>query len=283
MVVFPNCKINLGLRVLSKRSDGFHDLDTVFYPLPLKDAAELVPAQHTSSGTGFELHLSGNLIQGNKQDNLCYKAWQLIRNDFPDLPPLEMYLHKAIPSGAGLGGGSSDGAFTLLLLNQVCELNISSNKLLEYALLLGSDCPFFIMNKPCHATGRGEKLSEISLDISSYSIVLVHPHIHISTAWAFAEQAKTKGDRNKDLSCADVITRPVSDWRGILVNDFELPVFKAYPQIAGIRDMLYNQGAVYASMTGTGSCVYGLFEQKSQPSFQGIDPAFTIYHLKSTL
>ena len=186
MIVFPNCKINLGLHILGKREDGFHNLETVFYPLLFRDALELIPA--TNNTTEIEFTGSGLAVDGNVSDNLCVKAYYLLKKNFPQLPLVKIHLHKAIPMGAGLGGGSADAAFMLKLLNEKFNLNISTPQLLNYALELGSDCPFFIINKPCIATGRGEILEEIEVDLSAYKIVLINPGIHINTGWAFSQR-----------------------------------------------------------------------------------------------
>ncbi len=232
MVVFPNCKINLGLLVVDKRPDGYHNIETVFYPVSLRDAAEIT----ISSGKNdlFEFKTTGINIPGENSGNLCHKAWQLIKNDFPNIPSLKMHLHKAIPIGAGLGGGSSDGAFTLLLLNEVFQLDISKERLLEYALELGSDCPFFILNKPCIATGRGEEMKEINLSLDNYYFVLVDSGIHVNTGWAFSQVEKNilPGKEEVELkSLNTIISRPVHEWKNELVNDFEKPVFKEYPSL----------------------------------------------------
>jgi len=180
MVSFPNCKINLGLNIVNKRDDGYHDIETAFFPIQLKDALELVEKEK------FEFSTSGIAIEGEPEKNLCIKAYDLLKKDFPQLPAVQMHLHKAIPMGAGLGGGSADGAFTLKLLNKKFELNLSEKQLINYSLQLGSDCPFFILNKPCFATGRGEILEQMEPDLSQYKFLIVHPPIHVSTAWAFS-------------------------------------------------------------------------------------------------
>ena len=185
MIVFPNCKINLGLKILGKRDDGFHNLETVFYPIPFKDALEIIA--NTQNKNGVEFTGTGLAVDGEAIDNLCVKAYQLLKNDFPQLPAVKIHLHKAIPMGAGLGGGSADAAFMLRLLNEKFNLNLSTPQLLNYALQLGSDCPFFISNKPCMATGRGEVLEEVAVDLSAYKIVLINPGIHINTGWAFSQ------------------------------------------------------------------------------------------------
>jgi 4-diphosphocytidyl-2-C-methyl-D-erythritol kinase len=177
MIVFPNCKINLGLQILNKRADNFHAIETVFYPIDLKDGLEII----SSSGAAVEFSATGLPIDGNEADNICIKACHLLKNNFPQLPGIKMHLHKTVPMGAGLGGGSADGAFTLRLLNQKFNLGLSTQQLIDYALQLGSDCPFFIINKPCYATGRGELLQEVNIDLSTYKIVLINPGIHINT------------------------------------------------------------------------------------------------------
>ena len=267
MIVFPNCKINLGLRVVRKRPDGYHDLDTIFYPLPLKDALEIVPAGHNTSlkkevqdHNGCQFVTTGLDIPGSPQDNLCLKAWNIIKKDFPRLPPIQMHLHKAIPIGAGLGGGSSDGAFALSLLNQEFDLRLSAEKLADHALQLGSDCPFFMLNKPCEATGRGEFMKPISLDLTGYFVVLVTPGIHISTGWAFSQLHPTQ----KEKSLEEIIGLPIEKWKEELTNDFEQPIFETHPQLAAIKQELYTMGAAYACMTGTGSVIAGIFAKRPE-------------------
>ncbi|MGN6402335.1 MAG: 4-(cytidine 5'-diphospho)-2-C-methyl-D-erythritol kinase, partial [Flavisolibacter sp.] len=207
MISFPNCKINLGLHILQKRADGFHDLETVFYPVPLRDGLEII--QNASSQDEIIFTNSGLTIDVQPEDNICVKAYLLLKKDFPQLPAVIMHLHKTIPSGAGLGGGSADGAFTLLLLNKKFNLGLHENQLIEYALQLGSDCPFFIINKPSYATGRGENLQETELDLSPYQIVLVNPEIHINTGWAFSQIVPN----NERKPLKEVIALPVSEWR----------------------------------------------------------------------
>ncbi|RTL60638.1 MAG: 4-(cytidine 5'-diphospho)-2-C-methyl-D-erythritol kinase [Sphingobacteriales bacterium] len=253
MIVFPNCKINLGLTITRKREDGYHDLETVFYPIALKDALEVIQQPDANASTTFTQ--SGITVEGQPGNNLCLKAYHLLKRDFPQLPGIQMHLHKVIPMGAGLGGGSSDAAFTLKLLNQKFNLGLSVKQLIDYGLQLGSDCPFFIINQPCFATGRGEFLQKIKLDLSAYHIVLVNPGIHVNTGWAFTQlipQAPQK-------SVETIIQQPIESWKNELINDFEKPVFEKYPEIKAIKDKLYDAGAVYASMSGSGSTVYGLF------------------------
>ncbi|WP_242696501.1 4-(cytidine 5'-diphospho)-2-C-methyl-D-erythritol kinase [Longitalea luteola] len=267
MVVFPNCKINLGLHVTRKREDGYHDLETIFYPLPLHDALEVVTRQsptHTAENNPVSIQLSGLPVQGKPEDNLCIKAYHLLKKDHPQLADVHLYLHKAIPMGAGLGGGSADGAFTLQLLNDKFQLNLSREKLLDYSLQLGSDCPFFIINKPCYATGRGELLQAVQLDLSAYSFLVVHPGIHINTGWAFSQLTPAPSP----LPLQEIIRQPITSWRLALRNDFEAPVFIQYPELKAIKEKLYEAGALYASMTGSGSCFFGIFPKQQLPAFQ---------------
>lgn len=258
MVVFPNAKINLGLHVTQKRDDGFHDLQTVFFPIPLCDALEIIPANDNETG----IVITGITVDTDPQQNLCMRAYHLLKKDFPQLPAIKLHLHKAIPLGAGMGGGSADAAFTLVLLNQYFLLGIPEEKLMQYALQLGSDCPFFIINQPCFATGRGEELERTAFDLSAYQITIVNPGIHIQTKEAFAAIVPAQPMK----SIKDIIAQPVESWKKDLKNDFEPGVFKLYPEIAAIKDKLYDSGAVYASMTGTGSTVYGIFKKGMVPA-----------------
>ena len=257
MILFPNCKINLGLHIVRKRTDGFHDLETVFYPIKICDALEIIEVKESEETF---LTTSGFDIDGNAEENICLKAYHLLKKDF-NVPSIKIHLHKVIPIGAGLGGGSADGAFTLLLLNKKFNLNISEEKLMEYALRLGSDCPFFIKNKICYATQRGEILEEINHDLSNYKIVLINPGIKINTGWAFSQiHPKENG-----TSLLEIIQQPIDCWKNNLVNDFERPIFEQHIAIKEIKEQLYKAGAVYASMSGTGSSVYGLFEKTTTP------------------
>ncbi len=252
MVSFPNCKINLGLHILGKREDGFHNLETLFYPVPFKDALELIP----STNNDIEFTATGLAVDGTAADNLCVKAYHLLKKDYPEIPAVKIHLHKAIPLGAGLGGGSADAAFMLKLLNEKFHLNLSTDQLINYALQLGSDCPFFIINKPCFATGRGEVLEEITLDLSAYKMVLINPGIHINTGWAFSNIIPALPIK----SIKEIIQQPIHTWKGELENDFETAVFTAHPAIKEIKASLYAQGAIYAAMSGSGSTVFGIFE-----------------------
>ena len=245
--------------MLQKRSDGFHNIETIFYPVPVHDALELIKMdgdeETTPNLTNYGLPVSGAI-----SDNLCVKAWQLLKKDFPDLPVVKIHLLKNIPMGAGLGGGSADGAFMLQLLNDKFHLNLSTDQLTGYALQLGSDCPFFMVNQPSYATGRGENLEPISLSLSGYQLVIENPCIHIDTGKAFS-QLDLNTAQNKHSHLKQVIQRPVSEWKENLNNDFEIPVFQQYPQIKAIKEKFYAEGALYAAMSGSGSTVYGLFKK----------------------
>ena len=254
MICFPSCKINLGLRITQKRADGFHALETVFYPITLTDALEIIIEPETSAAP-ITFTSSGLTINGDPSDNLCFKAYGLLKKDYPTIPNIKMHLHKKIPMGAGLGGGSSDGAFTLVALNQLFNLQLSEQDLVDYALQLGSDCPFFIINTPAFATGRGEILTPVTVDLNGYTIVIVNPGIAISTKLAFSLITPKIPVTN----LADIIQQPISTWKDELINDFEQPIFNSFPELAKIKETLYQKGAVYASMTGTGSTVYGIF------------------------
>jgi 4-diphosphocytidyl-2-C-methyl-D-erythritol kinase len=249
MIQFSPCKINLGLSILEKRADGFHALETVFYPVGLQDIVEVVPAKL------FAFSHTGISIPGDVSNNLCVKAYHLLKADFPEMGDVKIHLHKNIPMGAGLGGGSGDGTTVLILLNQLFELNLTQKQLIEYAARLGSDCPFFIFNEACHATGRGEILEPTSIDLSSYTIALVHPGIHIATSWAFQQLSPCV----KEKSIATIIKQPMNTWKSELINDFEAPVFKAHPSLEAFKNNLYSQGAIYASMSGSGSSLFGIF------------------------
>jgi 4-diphosphocytidyl-2-C-methyl-D-erythritol kinase len=255
MIVFPHAKINLGLSIVSKRSDGYHNLESVFYPIPIRDALEIVPSEkNIFIQTGIN-------IPGKESDNLVLTAYNLLEKYYPNLEPLKIHLHKAIPPGAGLGGGSSDAAKILQLINRFFDLDISPGKLSGFASDLGSDCPFFIQSEACFATGKGEILEPLSLNLSEYSILLVHPEIRINTAWAFSKIHPSL----PKYSLKEMISNPVKDWVHTISNDFELPVFDAYPQLQLIKHQLYNSGALYASMTGSGSTIYAFFNKACLP------------------
>jgi len=280
MLNFPNCKINLGLHITRKRDDGFHDLETVFYPVyHLHDALEIQRRDSSktiddSNPDAISFQLTGLPVDGDASNNLCTKAYHLLKQDYPELAPINMHLHKAIPMGAGLGGGSADGAFTLKLLNEKFQLKLSPYQLINYALQLGSDCPFFINNKPCFAWSRGEMMEDIKLDLSNYSIVIINPGVHVNTGWAFGQI--TPQQPAADLK--ELIAQPIETWKGSVVNDFEAAVIHTHPVIGSIKNSLYNNGAKYASMSGSGSTVFGIFSKDTLPSSK-LYPDFLELHL----
>lgn len=259
MVSFPNCKINLGLNIIRKRDDGFHDLETLFYPVAVTDALEVIT---TNEFEGLRFTSSGIEVSG---ENLCIKAYELITKNRNGLPGVQMHLHKSIPLGAGLGGGSADAAFALKLLNEKLSLNLSAEQLHEYALHLGSDCPFFLINKPSLATGRGEILKPVEINLSTYQLIIVNPGIHINTAWAFSQIRPAVPKK----SITAIVQQPIETWKEELKNDFEEAVFAKHPEIKSIKEKLYDAGALYSAMSGSGSSVYGIFKKDSlyKPDF----------------
>lgn len=250
MIVFPNIKINLGLNIIEKRPDGFHNLESLFFPVPWCDALEAI----ISEKQGLTFSSSGIPIPGDFSGNLVVKAYDLLKKDF-SLPGMEVHLHKVIPMGAGLGGGSSDGAFMLKLINELCDLQLSAEQLEKYAAKLGSDCPFFIRNQPALVTGRGEILSPATIQLKGYHIALVMPPVTVGTAEAYSWIRP----QQPHIALKELLDSPVSQWRGKLMNDFENPVAERYPVIASVRDQLYALGAEYAAMSGSGAAVFGLF------------------------
>lgn len=253
MLTFPNAKLNLGLYVTAKRPDGYHALETVFLPLPWADVLEVLPAPKGQAAPS--LTLSGRPIPGEVASNLCLKAYELLKADFPDLPAVQMQLHKIVPIGAGLGGGSADAAFALRAIGEVFGLNLSTGQLENYARRLGADCAFFIQNQPCLALERGDVFEPIALDLRGTPCVVVYPGLHISTAQAFAgivPQAPAHALRA-------ALAAPMPTWRDTVFNDFEQSLAPAYPVLAAIKEQLYAAGATYASLSGSGSAVYGLF------------------------
>jgi 4-diphosphocytidyl-2-C-methyl-D-erythritol kinase len=251
MVSFPGCKINLGLHVIRKRPDGYHDLETCFYLVPWQDILEIIPAE-TMAFTS-----SGISIPGAEADNLCLRAYQLLKTDF-NLPPVHIHLHKILPMGAGLGGGSSDGAHTLRILNTVFSLNLSTDVLAGYAAHLGSDCAFFIYETPQLGTGRGEILEPVTVTLKDKYLLLVKPDIHVSTAEAYSGVTP----RQPDYDLRQVLeNQPVEAWKDIVRNDFEASVFAKYPVIERVKQTLYDAGALYAAMSGSGAAVFGIFSE----------------------
>jgi len=249
MLAFANAKINIGLNVTEKRPDGYHNIETIFYPIKLYDVVEITDAAHT------HCILKGLPVPGNPQDNLCMKAFGLLQQDFY-LPPQQITLLKNIPIGAGLGGGSSDAAFLLKLVNEKFNLRLSNVELKKYAAQLGADCAFFIENKPMFATGIGDQLEPVDLDLSLYNIVLVKPDIHVSTSNAYEGINPNK----PQSSVKDLLPLPINTWRAAIGNDFEHSVFEIYPEIGNIKEQLYHAGAIYALMSGSGSTVYAVFK-----------------------
>jgi len=257
MLTFPNAKINLGLNITAKREDGYHDIESCFYPIPLEDALEIIPSDILKfSSTGIP-------IPGNSKDNLVLKAYHLINANYK-IPAVEIILHKNIPMGAGMGGGSADGAFMLSLLDEYFKLNISTEKLETYALQLGSDCPFFIENKPKLVSGRGEIVKNTQLDLSGYYLALVYPDIHISTTEAYSGIIP----QTPEASVKEIIEDyPIEKWKGLLKNDFEEGIFDKHPQLNEIKNEFYEKGAIYSSMTGSGSTLFGIFKNPPKNTY----------------
>jgi len=246
MIVYPNAKINIGLNVLEKRADGYHEISSVFYPVKeLVDILEIIP------GEDFSFSSSGIAIPGNS--NICAKAYDLLKADF-GIENVQIHLHKQIPIGAGLGGGSADGAFTLKALNELFDLKLSNTELEKYALQLGADCPFFIENTQKYVTGKGEKMNEIDLDLSAYELKFIFPELHISTAEAYGGVILKYPETN----LLDLMSKPIENWKGEVKNDFEISAFEKYPELEKMKEKLYADGAIYASMTGSGSVLYGV-------------------------
>lgn len=258
MIVYPNAKINIGLRVLNKCPDGFHNLETVFYPVPVNDILEIVQAKE------LKMFQYGIEYPGNPMDNLCVKAYNILKTDF-DIPEVEIHLFKKIPVGAGLGGGSSDAAFTLKVLDKMFNLNISQAELARYASMLGSDCPFFIYNTPMLGRGRGEILSPIVIEsLKEYKIKMVYPPCFVSTADAYKgiiprNIRQERGEVLEKMPLSDLLLLSPDKWRGKVENDFEATIFAKFPKLEQYKTMLYEQGAVYASMSGSGSSMFGIF------------------------
>lgn len=274
MITFPNAKINLGLNIVEKRPDVYHNLETVFYPIPLEDALEINSATKNAEATST-LTQTGISVEGNSEDNLVMKAYRLL-NEYYRMPSIQIHLHKHIPTGAGLGGGSADAAFMLKLLNECFELHIPTEKLEEYAARLGADCAFFIRNQPVYAEGIGNLFTPIELSLRGYGLIVVKPNIFVSTRNAFASVKPC----HPQLNLKDIIRRPVHEWKAYMVNDFEASVFPQFPAISAIKEELYRLGAVYASMSGSGSSVYGLFAPKKKLPDPNCEPGSKIFKLK---
>jgi 4-diphosphocytidyl-2-C-methyl-D-erythritol kinase len=266
MVLFPNAKINLGLHVTGKRPDDFHNIETIFLPIGLCDVLEIV-----ESGKGLtQLTITGAKLDGKLENNLVFRAWQLM-NEIYKIPPVDIHLHKLIPTGAGLGGGSSDAAFMLKGLNELFQCNVKINELEQLAAKLGSDCAFFIRNIPAYAEGRGEILQSLELDLNNYRILLINPAIHVSTREAYEGVIPQK----PAVSLKEIIKLNEPDWQKNIKNDFERSVFQNHPEIQNIKEDLINSGAVYAAMSGSGSTVYGIFENSAD--FRAIEIMYKKY------
>ena len=257
MITFPIAKINLGLNVVERRPDGYHNLETVFYPVNIKDALELTMMNTKfPSPVDCDIKVSNLNVEGDEQRNLVVRAYQLLKCDFPQMPRVHAHLYKVIPTQAGMGGGSSDCAYTIRLLNEMFTLGLTEQRMIDYAAQLGADCAFFILSRPSYAEGIGERLVPVSLDLSSYYIGVVRPDIPVSTREAFSLIKPVKPAK----CCRDVVLQPIETWRDELSNDFEQSVFALHPEIEAIKQRLYNLGAVYAAMSGSGSAVFGIFQ-----------------------
>ncbi|RYE35706.1 MAG: 4-(cytidine 5'-diphospho)-2-C-methyl-D-erythritol kinase [Sphingobacteriaceae bacterium] len=265
MIVFPNAKINIGLNIISKRADGYHNLETVLYPVKLHDALEVVLSDKMAFTS------SGIFIPGDAENNLCLKAYHLVNQDF-DLPKLKIHLHKNIPIGAGLGGGSADCSFFIKLINNLCGLNLSTKMMHNYARKLGADCAFFIDNKPVFAFEKGDQFEDVALDLSGYHLVLVMPQVHVSTAEAYSG-VQPKAPKF-DLKSA--LKLPIEEWKTQIKNDFEQSVFQHHPEILSVKEALYKSGALYAAMSGSGASVFGVFSKK--PDLQHLEQANQVFY-----
>ena len=272
MITFPIAKINLGLNVVEKRPDGYHNLQTVFYPVPIMDALEIVPmSEGFPSDVDCDLKVTNINIQGDEQRNLVVRAYQLLKADFPNLPRIHAHLWKGIPIQAGMGGGSSDCAYMIRLLNETFELGLTNEQMEQYAARLGADCAFFIQSSPCYAEGIGEILQPIALDLSGWHIGVVRPDIPVPTKEAFSRIQP----HYPALNCREAVMQPVETWRNNLTNDFEESVFALHPEIGDVKEQLYNMGATYAAMTGSGSALFGLFKEHPDGLGQAFPNMFT--------
>jgi 4-diphosphocytidyl-2-C-methyl-D-erythritol kinase len=272
MITFPIAKINLGLNVVEKRSDGYHNLQTVFYPVPIQDALEVqVMDEGFPSDVDCDLKTTNIPIEGDEQRNLVVRAYQLLKGDFPTLPRIHTHLWKGIPTQAGMGGGSSNCAYMIRLLNDLFALGLSDEQMIGYAARLGADCPFFIVSRPCYAEGIGERLQPVSLDLSGWHIGIVRPDIPVPTKEAFSRIRPHYPAKN----CRDVVLQPVDTWKNDLVNDFEESVFALHPEIGQVKELLYNMGATYAAMSGSGSALFGLFQERPDMLRQTFPNMFT--------
>ena len=272
MITFPIAKINLGLNVVEKRLDGYHNLQTVFYPVPIKDALEIAPmSEGFPSDVDCDLKVTNIHIEGDEQRNLVVRAYQLLKKDFPSLPRIHTHLWKGIPTQAGMGGGSSDCAYMIRLLNETFDLQLTNEQMQQYAAQLGADCAFFIESVPCYAEGIGEQLEPINLDLSGWYIGVVRPDIPVPTKEAFSRIHP----HYPSLNCREVVMQPVETWRDNLINDFEESVFALHPEIGAVKEQLYKMGATYAAMSGSGSALFGLFKEEPDGLRQAFPDMFT--------
>lgn len=267
MIVYPNAKINIGLNVVEKRPDGYHNLETVFYPIGLQDILEIkVLDEGKVPECGYKLKITGTILDGSPEDNLVVRAFKMLKHDF-NLPPVSIGLYKHIPTGAGLGGGSSDAAFTIKTLNKRFDLRLTDEQMEDYCTRLGADCPFFIKDTPVFATGIGNEFHPVSFSLKGKHLVLVKPDIFVSTKDAYAKV----NVRRPDTPLPELLAQPLETWKDTVINDFERSVFSKYPEIAAIKDSMYDIGAVYASMSGSGSSVFGIFDEP----VENIDEVFS--------
>lgn len=267
MIVYPNAKINIGLNVVEKRPDGYHNLETVFYPIGLQDILEIkVLDEGNVPECGYKLKITGTILDGSPEDNLVVRAFKMLKNNF-NLPPVSIGLYKHIPTGAGLGGGSSDAAFTIKTLNKRFDLRLTDEQMEDYCTRLGADCPFFIKDTPVFATGIGNEFHPVSFSLKGKHLVLVKPDIFVSTKDAYAKV----NVRRPDTPLPELLAQPLETWKDTVINDFERSVFSKYPEIAAIKDSMYDIGAVYASMSGSGSSVFGIFDEP----VENIDEVFS--------
>ena len=272
MIVFPIAKINLGLNVVEKRPDGYHNLQTVFYPVPIKDALEVQQMDEGfPSDVDCDLKVTNIAIEGDEQRNLVVRAYLLLKQDFPTLPRIHTHLWKSIPTQAGMGGGSSDCAYMIRLLNALFDLQLSDEQMIQYAARLGADCAFFIKSKPCYAEGIGEKMQPIGLDLSEWYIGVVRPDIPVPTKEAFSRIHP----HYPQVCPKEAVMQPVETWRETLVNDFEESVFALHPEIGTIKEQLYKMGATYAAMSGSGSALFGLFKERPDTLSRQFPDMFT--------
>ena len=271
MIDFPSAKINLGLNITEKRADGYHNLETVFFPIPICDALEIKTMdERFPSNVACDLKVTGNNVCCNENDNLIVKAYNMIAADF-DIPRVHAHLYKNIPSEAGLGGGSSDAAYMIRLLDQRFRINIGNAEMEKYAARLGADCPFFITAEPSYAEGIGEILSPVNITVNNlegYSLVVVKPQIAVSTKEAFSNITP----RKPLMCCREIVAQPIETWKDALCNDFEESVFGIYPKLNDIKNRIYTLGAAYAQMSGSGSSLFGIF--KSDVDEQSIKNEF---------